>query len=488
MAVKLQVSWSNHTHPLLADPAVVVFPEYPPGSPAQPQPVVLKLKSGTYGIEIPGDPSGFELSVDFHHAMKEATIIKRDWVGTPTSVVLSQTLAPSVTSTLAHARQKYQVRNQSLVALANASNFGISTHPLLSPPGPPLAGDVIPISIFTDFVDVTELWMNRATDSGGYMKLHQKQQTKTRLVALGYTGAGGPLIWFAIVPEICRTQSSVSCLLFFRPTGHYSYSSIEQPHDMYSLNRYLISPDKVEPADAWARGRFFKYYPVGKTSPEMYKDICVGMEAALVNSGKPAVILIPWPSGTNYGIAATADMKEIVKQVFRLLHSKGFIGERRNKVSINGLGIAGFSSGGGQMMLALNRNRKTKELRELYAFDCQGINGVIDWARESDHRLRMTGAFDDNIAANVKMHDELVNKHQKAADQVSAYPRDSTISWEQGKNKWWDYVLWDGQLDPELDKEIRKTRHIRHQFAMFGGNDPDHKQNFLEEFLRNSGL
>jgi hypothetical protein len=502
MAIKLEVGWSNPAHPLLAGPAVAASPEYPPGSPAQPNPVVAKVKQGVFRIEIPGDPLGFELSVRFQVAMESATIPQRNWRGRPPRVVMSKTSAPAVMSRVALARQKYTVRNGQLLPVADTQRFGASAHPLFSPPGAARPGGFIPIRMLTDFVNVKDLWMNRATDSERYTKLHQPG---TKLVPLGFTAAGGPPLWFAIVPDICRTASSISCLVFFRPTGHYKYTSIDQAHDMYPLNRYLISPQgaqAVRSGEAWAFDRFFPYFPANAPEgrPIWYRDLCVGMEAALANSKKNAVILIPWPSGDDFGIAPKADLTEVSRQVLRLLHSEGLVGEGRSQVSLNRLGVAGFSSGSGQMILALNRNGK--KMRELYAFDCQRMRSfvprVTDWGKEQENRLRMTGGYAETTAANVKIHDDLVNRHSKPTDRVTVVPRESATSWAASQNKWWDYVLWDGNLDLILwsqetnakkeEEALRSSGDVRHQFAMFGGRDPSRKEGFFAEFLKNSDL
>jgi len=349
------------------------------------------------------------------------------------------------------------------------------------------------ITVQTGFVDVTALWMNRAIDADRYKALHQPG---SRLVALAFTDPGGPLIWFAVIPDVCQRESKISCVVFFRPTGHYQYASLDDRRlDAYPLNRYLISPREkleIQQRDAWAFDRFFVYHPADKPPDaiEVYRDLCVGMEKALVASGKRAILLIPWPSGSDFGSAPNAKLLPLVSRVLHLLWSKGLVAKGASEVNLNRLALAGFSSGAGQLFQSLGRNGET--VSEVYAFDCERMDLLAEqarkWAKVSGRRLRMTAGLDKTIKANQTLRDQLVDEDKKDPDHVSADPKDDTSAWDAGANPWWDYVTSLGKGNKNDIDAVRAARQIRHQFAMFGGRDPTRVESYFAEFLRRSTL
>jgi hypothetical protein len=489
MPIAIELTWDNAKHPLLSSVKAGVIVDYPPNPPPF-HPPEQTTREGGVRFDVPGNPDEVELVVSVQSALPAKTIKERHWRGRPIPrIEFDDKTAPAVKASLLDAHQIYQVRGNQLVPTASLSVFGGAGHPLLSPPKTGTDG-VVSIRLLTDFTDVTKLWMNRAVDSAAYTSLHEKG---SRLVALGSPDPRGPLFWFAVVPDICISTGSVSCVVFFRPTGHYEYTSLDDNRlDMYPLSRYLIRPraslNNLE-KEAWAFDRFFNYEPIPGVR-EVYRDLCAGMEQALVDSKKSAILLIPWPSGANFGAAANVQLPDFCAKVLRLLWSKGFVGKGTNKVSLNRLALAGFSSGSGQLFQALGRN--SEFVSEVYAFDCDKMEALAEraraWAKVDQHRLRMTGGYDKTVETNHALRERLVNDDGKSPMQVTAVPANSTTDWAEGANPWWDYVTSSAGVDKEKLGALRAFGPIRHQFAMFGGIDPSRMRTYFADFLNGSSL
>jgi hypothetical protein len=486
VALELELSWPNPAHELLQRPEIDVVPEWPGGAPPGGV-VVTKRKPGLFRVQVPGDPARLTLNLSFEVSLGSRTIGRRAFSNEPVpELSFGTTTASTVSATVLEMSQPYEVANGKLIALARRA-YGGAPHPLLTAPRPPGPDGVFPIGIATDFVDVTSLWMNRAMDAYRYTMFETKGM---KLVVLGLTRPSGPLLWFALVPgSFPMRAGALSSLVFYRPTSPYRYTSIDQAnHDMYPLNRYLLWPtEKAKAPECWVFDRFFPYRERNVKQAKLYGDVCAGFARSILRGGKPLVLLYPFPSGQDYGAAATADVADLAGRALRFLWAGERIGKDRPRVTLGRFGLAAFSAGGGQMLNALNANPKA--VKEVFAFDCEGMPtfkpSLRKWMKTADdNMLRLTGAYAANVKANVELRDELVDQDKVDAERVSAVPKDATTSWEKGGNPWWDHVLsFLETLDPAEATKARAQATSRHQFAVFGGDDPNRKQTYLAKFL-----
>ncbi|WP_437733716.1 hypothetical protein [Sorangium sp. So ce1335] len=350
-------------------------------------------------------------------------------------------------------------------------------HPLVdvtSAPGAAIA------QIATDFVDITPFWMAYARSTDEYQREHRPG---TELVALGAT-AGEPKIWFASIPEACKAppDDGGSALVFYRPEG-YAYTRLDQHHEMFGLNRYLLTPAPDPDASFWARDVFAR----DPRDASRWLYLRCGFEEALAASGKAVVMLHPWPSGTSFGAATTAGLHGLVDAALRFLGGARKIGVGPGGARLGKLGLAGFSAGGLPLWQALAANKD--RVSEVFAFDARGIAGsealIARWlAGDASRKLRMTGGH--QLDANAAIQRKLARVAGEA--RVSSLPPDRS-GYLPGANARWDHVcssLEEGEREAYLNAE-----RAWHQFAVFGGcpgaGEP-RDVTFLQRFLEASGL
>lgn len=334
--------------------------------------------------------------------------------------------------------------------------------------------------IATDFVDITPFWRACAKYTDEYQREHQPG---TELVALGAT-AGEPKIWFASVPEACKAppDDGVSALVFYRPEG-YAYTRVDQRHEMFGLNRYLLRPDPDPDASFWARDVFAR----DPRDQSRWVYLRCGFEEALAASGKAVVMLHPWPNGTSFGAATTASLPGLADAALRFLAGAQKIGIGPGGARLGKLALAGFSAGGLPLWQALAANKD--RVSEVFAFDARGIAKsealIARWlGGDAARKLRMTGGH--QLDANAAIQRKLAGVADEA--RVSSLPPDKS-GYLPGANPRWDHVcsaLEDGEEDA-----YRSADRVWHQFAVFGGCPRDGEPRdvtFLQRFLEASSL
>lgn len=431
MTITLTVTWPNAGHTLLPDALAEVFIELANGELLTPS----ARSPGLRRFTVQPDAGRIILRAAFSVAFEQVGAV------------------PPLTAEVLRAEQALDVAGGSL-KIGETPPFG-ACHPLVE-------GDIRPgaqpsIRIRTQFVNITPFWMAYARFADDYL---EGRDPRVDLVALGHTG-GDPKIWFASVPEACNTPPSpaMSCLVFYRPSGA-TYDRIDQEHDMFGLNRYLLKPVDDASAIAWKRDKFALNPENG--APWLW--IRCGFDDALARSGKAVFMLHPWPSALAYGASTTASLPSLAEGALRLLWAEQRLGRDRLGIHLGRLGLAGFSAGGLPLLEALAQNRGRVD--EVYAFDARGVaersSMLAAWMNERPSaRLRMTGAHQlEANAAVVKAVARLPRGSELSAN-VTAVPQ-SAAAYEPGVNPLWDYVLEDFPA-------LRGDADARHQFAIFGG-------------------
>lgn len=320
MDLLIRVRWKNGSHPLLQrgdGQTKTVW--HAPGLPN------VATTGGAPTIEVIADggvpalnQNWTENSQDFVLKDPQSTVSVSITFAPWVVGIQAETLSANQTYTLSG---ENPVESSATVGPTGGSTTTVTKHPLVSvvkePPG--AAGQTaFTVTIDTTFVDATEHWQKLCATRGkclsesfscweAYRKLHE---AGTELAVLGYTD-GAPAIWFALVPDACKSAGSVSALVFFRPAAG-AYASIHGALDaMYALTRYVLRPRSPDPGVWWAWDRYhmitdaqFDTVKHSADPPAQFYDrLCAGFENALGACGKPVMLLYPLPSGTSFGAA-----------------------------------------------------------------------------------------------------------------------------------------------------------------------------------------
>ncbi len=345
---------------------------------------------------------------------------------------------------------------------------------------------VITAQIRTDFVDVTNLWMDLA-DQSWVQDYVDEHHPDVQLVVLGATRSTPPL-WFALVPKQCRAPASpsIGALVFYRPAS-YVYTSLvdaQAPggvHSMQAMNRYFLAPVPGTAA-------FYKkdtMEPDGQGGDYLY--VRVGFEDALVKSGKNVVLFHPLPSGNSFGDSRGVRLPTLLSQAMALLWSNQAVGVDTGNVQVGRLGVAGYSAGGQGLWDAFRNNKAL--VKEIYAFDPIGTvahgDQAIQWAcTTADARLRMVGAAQQNAVLGIAAGIE-----KRKARLPSVGPAGVTVSPTKAGPSFWDpspvgSAWWNHAIQKFTHR--RRDLNLSHQFAVFGGSGAK-GVSYLEEFLKGSG-
>ncbi len=479
MSIRLHVKWPNAGHLLLKNPTVKVLVD-------DAEIAAVSQTLGDHQFNIPDGSLSVRLAVDFK-------LQGSDRSGAPFETVV---LA---------ADQAFIVLGNTLVSdplpfrMANGEIVLQNVHPLIDmiSTGNAVAGVSI-AEVRTEFLDLTFIWRIVA-DPGQLAEFDADTEREITFVAIGATG-NTPPVWFASFPiGLSPPAAEVGTLVFFRPAATAGYTNIGNMNGFEvqaALNRYLLSPrDARSPlivnSVAQPRDPQNFFFVDGPTAPIFLR---ASFQRSLAQSGKPIVMLHPWPQGgTNFGDAATATLPTILKGILRFLRGMGFIGASFPNITPGRLGLAGYSAGGPATYAALRANAAF--VRELYLFDTMFLAGsadaVIQWAsRTDDFRLRMTGEV-----AFASMHairnSVLKRVSGEAGDAfISAFPETKARyrTEPEGGWAWWNFVI----------QKIPGSRfdfHNHHQYVLYGGTQfevgPDATvlsfTSFMEEFLKGSG-
>ena len=410
------------------------------------------------------------------------------------SIVLVVSLhLPNVSGPVLQVTQQFDVRDGHVKLKALPEYAG--PHPLVA--ATPVAGagaGVTDIRIFTDFVDLTEVWSSGAPDHWQeYVREHSETPPRpgstTKLRILGCTRAR-PLYWVASVAAACETNRP-GAIVFFRPTN----TGPDDPVKMWRLNRWLLAPHNDN--------HDIRYPEQTDHFTAQVDDPRVGLERALESPERAVVLLQPWPEPASlpeakgyqpFFAAATSALPGLVNAAVRFLWACRDLGVGRNDpIRVARLALACFSSGGRGMFPA--HAALPDRVQELYIFDAEGIGPstpatITSWVMGNlgDFRLRLTVAKRELEVTRI-MGELRAGFAMFPYDKIMLLPDDPTF-WQT--NWWWNHAI------KENPTAFRDNMAYRHQFVMFGGvlprlraassSDPgDLGLTWLEMFLNGSG-
>jgi hypothetical protein len=222
------------------------------------------------------------------------------------------------------------------------------------------------------------------------------------------------------------------------------------------------------------------------------------MDQAVRKSGKPVILIIPYPHMHDYGRSATSEMPSLTEKLLRFLHGNGEIARSQQGTKLGRLGIGGFSAGGIPMGAAFRQC--SNRILELYLFDSTNAWGVADQAirwgwSTPDARLRISMGFNEKPMNSIYLRTlEFISKKSSqgltvnSPENVTAWPHFTTgeeflKTYEQ--HEWWQYHIAEVSACTNVNIKGQGAVSTRHQFAMFAGEQ--RPITFLELFLSQSG-
>jgi len=354
---------------------------------------------------------------------------------------------------------------------------------------------VVEIHVNTQFVDVTPFWAKYAAWSEEFETDRPKS---VDFIAMAYTGQPGrDWIWFAGIPTAAKTAANPSCFVYYMYQGRL-YTKIVQEHDMFEVNRHLLSPTPTSMEDH-ARDVFTPKPVIWKS----YWYLRAGFLQALEDSGKKVVLLYPLPDaptdpkGTAYGPGTSNKLPEMVGAAFRFLHALQKIGRGSDSIARRRLALGGYSAGGFGMWQSMINN--FVHVDELYSFDAQATPGkllfVQQWITQRrnqkslpspDVRLRLTGSL--QMDANTAIFDAVAPVLGPGKCSISPPRGQEQSFWTASGNPWWNAMLTKFPSGSVELAEARADGTARHQFALQGGSTTAAAGGYLLEFLRRSDL
>jgi len=293
-------------------------------------------------------------------------------------------------------------------------------------------------------------------------------------------------------------------------------------------NRPSRSPQPVKgtiTADSFHGPRFFDHMDENPNVP-------AAIERCLKEAAKPVVVLVPVVDGSDYGTSTSAQLADMARTAVACVHSMGIVmRDDAKKIPFAGLkrfGIAGFSFGGEPMWKALENavkeakrvdpktkkldpNRLPNRIKELWVFDANGWSAkqadpadILETAASQggDLRLRvsaassraanlasfpaakLTSSAHPNFAANPDVYDLAKTKTPAGNPRISSwYLHFTKAMFDKAGPQW--FIKQPGTGIPD---EGTPDRGARHQFSIFGGEDPATGETFFCRFLKDSGF
>src|SRR5690606_33700402 len=182
----------------------------------------------------------------------------------------------------------------------------LQQHPLIDTKTLANGNGAVLAQIHTEFVDIRKFWKeysaaDRTSKADADLYERDHDAPATDLVPLGFT-SGDPKIWLITAPISLAfpDHNDISALVFYRPAND-AYSRIDQVQSMFRANRYLLpqipGSTVVEESDQFRDG---------------YVWLRAEFEKAVSAAERPVVLLQPWPSGTQFGLATSRQLPELV--------------------------------------------------------------------------------------------------------------------------------------------------------------------------------
>ena len=325
-----------------------------------------------------------------------------------------------------------------------------------------------------------------------------------RMTVLGFTG-GRPKMWFVTYcePRINSIAGpEIGTFVYFRPnTDPYTkVCEIYQGKMMLRNNRYYLAPNEQEYQEGCldAADRMIAHTDPEKKGWGKFYLVRISMDQALQRSGRPVVMVAPYPHMSDYGEAEKKEVPVLLESLLRFLHANGEIARTQAGVKLGRLGVGGFSGGG----LPMGRmfRRCSSRISELYLFDATAATGYSDvaihwaWATPGA-RLRISMGMNEKPLYDIFLRtlDFIGVKGAlgftvNSRENVSAWPEFSTGDEFRDafeRNPWWQYYIAEVDAIRKIDPKAVTTFQARHQFAMFAGEQQP--TTFFELFLRQSG-
>jgi hypothetical protein len=511
----IQVRWSNGPDKLLQRGDVNNGPD-----------ISVTPDDGLPALSQNGTPSGCDFLIANPSSKIRVTISFKPTIGGHQAEVLS-------------ANQTYTVSGSDLTESTATLGAGatVTKHPLITltkepsgrarlratPAGTTSVGTltVFTVRVNTDFVDATEHWRNMMGASTTCMAepascwdvVKRFQPPGTELIVLGFT-VGNPVVWFVVVPGACTNADTVSTLVFFRPAT-YAYSTFDDPQHaklaMFLIGRYLVTARAPDPGVWWAWDRYHditadQWTTVNQAPSQHYDWLCAGLSDALRKSGKPTTLVLPLPSGSDFGAAQSARLPSLLASIRALLFARGKIGIGEPSITEGRLALSGYSRGGVGLFSCLNANKA--HVQEVYCFDCNDddkhVNDIAQWAFEtSNFKLRLAGGLDSHVTNNDVVARAVTQRVAMAArtatgGEVTTHPASPSTFYgaaAAGGSSWWNHVF---ASDVRYFSIPGYNHGTRHQFVIYGGEDPAFAPgapgqpwtgvSFMESFLSKSSL
>lgn len=473
--IRLRVEWLNPKHALLAEAGAKISVTAS-GTGLTP----TAQGAGFREYEIPASTTEFLLEISFAPQLSA--------VGA----------AAAMSAEVFRASQRYVISDGGNRVEAPPMPPFLQSHPLIDSKIQANSNIAILAQARTEIVDITKFWDHYIAwkpnptefETRIVQEFRTEREPNVQLSVLGYTG-GGPLIWFASVPVILSLPKStqISALVFYRP-ANYAYSKVDDRHDAYPLNRYILSAVPPGVADRWYwRSDQIVRDPLG----DWYFWLPCGMEHALSASGREVLLLQPWASGLAYGDAANSNLPAVAEQIVRFLYAIQALALGGFNVSLGRLGISGYSAGGDTLWNSLSANRSRVD--EVYSFDANhtGKQGsrLDKWFKASmeagrEPRLFFANGLGNNVAAGGTIASAMNRKYSPAANRILSLPK-SPVEYGNGSIPYWVYAT-------NGNAELQTDGTSLHQFPAYGryprvpGESMADNPTFLQMFLEMSGF
>ncbi len=459
------------------------------------------------------------------------------------------TITPSL-NTILKVIQRFECKGGVLSVRSYDTDIGPvvdipGTHPLVSMPAAQQATGAVVMVITTDFVDVTIPWFSDVLRPGtdGRTVWNHGPHFDANFRVLACLN-GTPKLWFASIPDACVKADAVSALVFFRPAGYpYSlagdddFSCVFNPDhndklgtNFFKIWRFLMepvcnrssappTPAAGTPASTLFHGRLFFDHMDENDNPP------AAMERSLKQADKPVVVLFPVVDGSKYGTSTSAQLAEMTRIAVACLHSMGIVMRDDSKKTpfrgLKRLGVAGFSFGGTALWKAIHSavvehqrpGGSPNRFQEIYVFDANGWRAqqanpgdILATAKQTrDVRLRvvvakstdadltafsgstqLTSSAHPDFTASPDIFNLAKTKGPKGNPKINGWYLHYTKAQfdKLGMKKW----FVDQGKGKGIPDEGNFDRGARHQFAVFGGEDPKVGETFFCHFLKESGF